>query len=364
MSFIPVPKLFTPYRIRGLELVNKVVVAPMCTWFADPETNMINDAHLVHYGSLSLGGAGLLMFEGTAVEKRGCIAAGDAGLWNDEQAHALTRLTSFVHHQQSAKIGIQLAHAGRKALVRDVSVETAAPSSAISSSAVAYDVGWRTPVAMTKADIVQITETFAAAARRAVVAGFDWVEIHNAHGYLLNQFTSPLVNCRTDEYGGSLENRCRLSIEVVQAVRRAIPESMPLSVRISCVDWVEGGWQMEDSVYLARSLCAAGVDLIHVSSGGVSPGQVIVHSWDYQLVLSAQLRAAASVKTIAVGGIANAEEANDVLVNEDADLVAVGREHLKDPYWTRHQAAVLGLPHWFPPYQALAYRKRARVRRE
>jgi 2,4-dienoyl-CoA reductase-like NADH-dependent reductase (Old Yellow Enzyme family) len=338
--------LFSPVALRDLTIRNRTVVAPMCQYSS--QHGLANDWHLVHLGRFAIGGFGLVIVEATGVTPEARISYGDLGLWEDAQITPLTRIVDFLHNEGAAA-GIQLAHAGRKASTpiawRHGFDETeeekpyvafehwtpVAPSAIIHTD---KHPGYSTPRAMTEADIKATVQAFADAARRADQAGFDVVEIHGAHGYLINQFLSPIANHRTDRYGGSRENRMRFGLEVAAAVRAAWPAQKPLFIRISATDAAEGGWEVEDSIVFARELQALGVDVIHVSSGGFD-GYGLKPEALYQVGLSKAVRAA-GVKTVAVGLITEPEDAEKILVEGEADLVAFARTALEDPNWAIH----------------------------
>ncbi|RYY50983.1 MAG: NADH:flavin oxidoreductase/NADH oxidase [Chitinophagaceae bacterium] len=336
--------LFTPFRIKNLELKNRIVVSPMCQYSA--VDGFANDWHLVHLGTRAVGGAGLVIAEATAVSPEGRISPADLGLWKDEQIDFLQRITSFIH-QQGAVAGIQLAHAGRKASMTEPwkgnkHLEPGAGGwQTVAPAALAYAEDYSMPVAMDSAAISQCIQDFAAAAKRAVSAGFRLIEIHAAHGYLINQFLSPLSNNRTDSYGGSFENRIRFLLEIVTAVKETIGRDFPLLVRISATEWVEGGWDVTDSIELAKQLKAAGVDLVDCSTGGNSRQQKIDVGPLYQVRFAAQVKAGAGIATGAVGMISSAEEAESILQNGQADLVLLARQFLRDPYFPLHAATEL-----------------------
>jgi anthraniloyl-CoA monooxygenase len=339
----PPPPIFTPFTLRGMTLDNRVVVSPMCQYSATD--GVPNDWHLVHLGSRAVGGAGLVITEMTDVSPEGRITFGCAGMWSDEQEAAWARIVRFVHERSRAKIGIQLAHAGRKASCTlpwegDRPLTKAEGAwEPIGPSALPFDAGSPTPREMTRADMDRIVAAFALATKRSLRAGFDLVELHMAHGYLMSSFLSPLANKRTDLYGGALENRARFPLEVLDAVRAAWPQDRPVSVRISASDWVaEGGITVEDSVVLARMLNAHGCDVVDVSSAGNSPESHVVYGRMYQVPFAEQIRYEAKVPTMAVGAIEGADQANTVIAAGRADLCALARPHLVDPYLTLHAA--------------------------
>lgn len=357
---IVTPKLLQAARMKGLELRNRVVVSPMCMYSAKDGTGLANDFHLVHYGSLALGGAGLILTEATAVTPEGRISPYDLGLWSDEQIGPLGHITDFAH-AHGAKIGVQLAHAGRKASTHRPSDGKGAISaerggwSVVGPSAQPYSEYYPVPREMTAEEIAALPATFAAAARRAEIAGFDTVEIHAAHGYLLHQFLSPLSNARTDEYGGPFENRTRLLLEVVRAVREAWPEHLPLLVRLSATDWVEGGWDAAQTVDLAKILRYEGVDVLDVSSGGLDPRQQIAVEPLYQVPFAGQIkRAAPELEVMTVGLIDTPMQAEQVLQEGLADWVALGRALLRDPHWPQRAAREFGLVPELPQSYARA----------
>lgn len=349
------PKLLQSARMKALELANRIAVSPMCMYQA--QNGLANDFHLVHYGSFALGGAGLILLEATAVSPEGRISAYDLGLWSDDQTLPLGHITDFAH-RHGAKIGVQLAHAGRKASTHRPGDGQGALSEerggweVIAPSAAAYSEHYPRPREMTAEEIAATPAVFAAAARRAEVAGFDAVEIHAAHGYLLHQFLSPLSNARTDAYGGSFENRTRLLLEVVRAVREVWPEHLPLLVRISATDWVEGGWDTEQSAELAKILRFEGVDVLDVSSGGLDPRQNIAVEPLYQVPFAQALKQAApELDVMTVGLIDTPMQAEQVLQEGMADWVALGRALLRDPHWPQRAAREFGIAPALPqPY--------------
>jgi len=339
-------QLFQPFTLRQLTLPNRIVVSPMCQYSA--RDGLANDWHLVHLGSRAVGGAGLVIFEATAVCPEGRISAQDLGLWCDEQIEPLRRITAFIEAQGSLA-GVQLAHAGRKAgvwkpwLGRPGSVPPALGGwIPVAPSAIAFDPRHALPQALDEPAIDALIRAFAAAAGRALAAGFKVVEVHAAHGYLLHQFLSPLSNRRSDRYGGSFDNRIRLLLEVTEAVRAVWPETLPLFVRLSATDWVEDGWNPEETVELARRLKALGVDLIDVSSGGTAASAEIPVGPGYQTRFAEQVRREADIATGTVGMITEAAQAEHILRTGQADLILLARELLRDPYWPLHAADFLG----------------------
>jgi 2,4-dienoyl-CoA reductase-like NADH-dependent reductase (Old Yellow Enzyme family) len=338
--------LFTPFTLRGVTLRNRIVVSPMCQYCA--VDGLADDWHLVHLGSRAVGGAGLVFVEASGVTAQGRITPGDMGIYDDRHVEPLARITSFVHRMGSVA-GIQLAHAGRKGSCRPpweggariVNAEDGAYP-VVAPSAIPFKETDPLPIALDQSGIDEIVEAFVAAARRAVAAGFRIVELHNAHGYLLHEFLSPLANHRMDEYGGSFENRIRLTVQVVNAIRKAIPNEMPLFIRISCTDWVEGGWDLEQSVELARVLKPLGVDLIDCSSGGMVSYAKIPVTPGYQVPFAAAIRERAEIATGAVGKITEAEQAEEIVRSGKADLTLLAREMLREPYWALKAARALG----------------------
>lgn len=346
--------LFAPITLRDLTIRNRVWVAPMCQYSA--VDGMPDDWHLVHLGSFARGGAGLVLTEATAVSPEGRISPGDTGIWNDEQRDAWARIVAFAHGQGAA-IAMQLAHAGRKASTRPPFEGRGAVPEAeggwptVGPSPVAFP-GLPAPHALDRAGLDEVVRDFADGARRAVAAGFDGVEVHAAHGYLLHEFLSPLSNRRTDDHGGSFDNRVRLVRRVVDAVRDVIPDGMPLLLRISATDWTEGGWSVEDSVRLSALVAADGVDLVDVSSGGNVPADIPVEP-GYQVTLARQVREQADVPTGAVGLITEPKQAEDVLADGSADVVLLARAMLRDPHWPLRAAHELGADddvRWPPQY--------------
>ncbi|MBI1418581.1 MAG: NADH:flavin oxidoreductase/NADH oxidase [Limimaricola sp.] len=338
--------LFSPFTLRDLTLRNRAVVSPMCQYSCID--GMANDWHLVHLGRFGIGGFGLVIAEATAVSPEGRISYGDLGLWEDAQIAPLARAVDFLHGQGAAA-GIQLAHAGRKAsapvpyrptLPDDPAARAAigyADWQPVAPSAAAHSTAYKTPAELDAAGMARIREAFVAAARRADAAGFDMVEVHAAHGYLLNEFLSPVANTRSDAYGGSRANRMRFPLEVVAAVRAAWPAGKPLTVRISATDWIEGGWTLEDSVAFAAELKALGVDMVTASSGGFDGAMVGAGKPGYQVPFAAAIRAA-GMPSMAVGLITDPAQAEAILAAGEADLVALARPALDDPNWATHAA--------------------------
>jgi 2,4-dienoyl-CoA reductase-like NADH-dependent reductase (Old Yellow Enzyme family) len=335
--------LFSPLSIRSVTVKNRIVMSPMCQYSA--KDGFASDWHLIHLGSRAVGGTGLIFAEATAVVPEGRITPGDLGLWSDDHIPALGRISSFIHGQ-GAVAGIQLAHAGRKASCAvpwegGEQLDTGYGGwQTVAPSPIPFKQGERTPAMLDSEGIKRIITGFRDAARRALAAGFRIVEIHSAHGYLLHEFLSPLSNHRNDKYGGSFENRTRLLLQVVEAVRSAWPAENPLFVRISATDWVEGGWMPEDSVKLARLLKNAGVDLVDCSSGGNVHNVRIPAAPGYQVPLAEAVRNA-GIMTGAVGLITTAGQAEAILSEGKADLIFMGRQLLRDPYFALHPAKAM-----------------------
>jgi anthraniloyl-CoA monooxygenase len=340
------PPMFTPYKVRDVTLANRIVVSPMAMYSATD--GKPDDFHLVHLGARAMGGAGLVFAEMTCVSPDARITPGCLGLWNDEQARDWKRMITFVHDNSSAKFGIQLGHAGRKGATKvawegiDQPVEKGGWP-LISASALPYMKNSQTPKAMDRADMDRVKADFVAAARRADEAGADWLELHCAHGYLLSSFLSPLTNVRTDEYGGSHENRARYPLEVFAAIRAVWPAGKPISVRLSCHDWTEGGNTPEDAAIFAAMFKEAGADLIDCSSGQVAKEEKPVYGRLFQTPFSDKIRNEIHIPTIAVGAISEADHANSIIAAGRADLCAVARPHLADPSWALHEAAKIGI---------------------
>lgn len=356
------PSLFDPLTLRGVTLRNRIGVSPMCQYSA--QAGLANSWHLAHLGARAAGGAGLILVEATAVQADGRITSHDLGLWNDEQGAALQPIAEFMSGQ-GAVPGIQLAHAGRKAnTLRPWEGGGPLPSPdagwlIAGPSAVAFREDHAVPHALTPAEIEGVVQAFAVATQRAVAAGFKLIEIHAAHGYLLHSFYSPLSNRRDDLYGGSFDNRVRLLVEVVQAVRCVLPADLPLAVRLSCSDWTEGGWTIEDTLHLARRLKTEGVDLIDCSSGGNIPQANMPLRPGYQAPFARAVRQEAAVASAAVGLITTPQQAQALLDEGDADIVLLGRELLRNPYWPLLAAQELGhqgtLATLVPPQYARAF---------
>lgn len=344
------PHLFTPLTIGEVTLRNRIGMSPMCQYSA--VDGFPTDWHLMHLGARAAGGVGLVILEATAVSPEGRISPFDLGIWSDEHAAALARLVKLIESLGTVA-GIQLAHAGRKASVgRPWEGGKPVPPAAggwpvVGPTAEPFAPGYLTPTPLDAAGIAKVVSDFAAAARRALAAGFRWVEIHAAHGYLLHNFLSPLGNDRSDEYGGDLRGRARLLLEVTEAVRAAWPAELPLAVRLSCSDWTPEGLTIADTAEVARMLRTRGVDLIDCSSGGIAPGIAIPTGEGYQVPFAAHIRRDAQIATAAVGMITRPEHADAIVRNGEADLVLLGRELLRDPHWPLRAARALG--HDLPP---------------
>ncbi|MDA8382377.1 MAG: NADH:flavin oxidoreductase/NADH oxidase [Betaproteobacteria bacterium] len=336
--------LFTPLRLREVTFRNRIVVSPMCQYSS--VEGMATDWHLVHLGSRAVGGAGLVITEAAAVSPEGRISAADLGIWSDAQAERLRTITDFIK-AQGAVAGIQLAHAGRKAATEAPwrGGQPLGPERGwltLAPSGIAFAPGYALPREMTEADLAQVAGQFAEAAARACRAGFEVVELHMAHGYLLHEFLSPLTNHRHDDWGGDLENRMRFPLRVARAVRAAFPSHLPVFVRISATDWVEGGWDLPQSIRLARALEAEGCDLVVASSGGAVPDATIPAGPGFQTPFASALRQAAGIKTGALGLITDPAQAEQILATGLADMVVMARELLRDPYWPLRAARALG----------------------
>ncbi|MBU6454157.1 MAG: NADH:flavin oxidoreductase/NADH oxidase [Cyanobacteria bacterium REEB67] len=341
--------LFSPWTLKSVTLRNRIGVSPMCQYHSID--GFAEDWHLVHLGSRAIGGAALVIVEASAVEPRGRICPDDLGIYRDEHIEMLSKITAFIE-QYGAVPGIQIAHAGRKGSTKNPwkvgnrheknDVPDAGGGYAIvAPSAVPFNDKSRTPHELTVAEIKEIQQKFREAAIRAHKAGFKWLEVHAAHGYLIHSFYSPLANFRTDNYGGSFENRIRFCLETVKEVRAVWPEALPLAVRLSATDWVEGGWTIDDSVALAKELKKLGVDLIDCSSGNIRSGDRYDYKPGWQVPLSKTVRSQAQIATAAVGMITGAEQANEIIKNGEADIVLLAREMMRDPYWPFHAAQIL-----------------------
>lgn len=338
-------KLFEKFKLREIEFRNRIWVSPMCQYSSTD--GMPTDWHLVHLGSRAVGGAGLIIQEATAVSPEGRISPSDAGIWSDAHAEAYKKITEFIK-QQGAVAGIQLAHAGRKASTAEpwnggkIVDEGYGGWETVAPSAIAFADDYPVPREMTKEDIEKATEDFVLAARRAVEAGFEVIEIHSAHGYLFHEFLSPLSNRRSDEYGGSLENRMRFPLAVAKKVRAAVPENLPVFVRISATDWVDDGWDLAQSIEFCKELKNIGIDLIDVSTGGNVPAAKIPVAPGYQVEFAAEIRSQVGIATGAVGLITDAKQAEEILQSGEADAILIAREFLRDPYFPFTAAKELG----------------------
>jgi len=346
-------QLFTPTHIGELALDNRIVIAPMCQYSA--ENGQVTDWHRIHLGHLALSGASLLIIEATAVVPEGRISPYDVGLWDDATEAALKTVVNDIRHWSPVRLGIQLSHAGRKASCAapwqgggQVSPQQGGWQT-VAPSAISFSETDVPPAALSKEDLAELTKAFVSSAQRAVHLGFELIELHAAHGYLLHQFLSPLSNQRTDEYGGSLENRLRFPLEVFRAVREAIPSSVAVGVRLSATDWVDGGWDVEQSIAFSQQLEALKCDYLHISSGGLSPAQQITVGPGYQLPFARAIRQKVGIPVMAVGLITDAHQAEAVLTRGDADLVALGRGILYNPRWPWHAAAALNAQVNVPP---------------
>lgn len=352
--------LFSPLNIRGIKLKNRIMVSPMCQYSSID--GFANDWHLVHLGSRAVGGASLVMMEATAVSPEGRISKSDMGIWKDEHIAELSRITRFIIQQGSVP-GIQIAHAGRKASRNEPwngdrhLNENEEGWKAVAPSPVMFSEGYSTPVELTIDGIKQIINKFKIAAQRALKAGFKIIEIHGAHGYLINEFLSPLSNKRTDIYGGSFENRTRLLLEIVEQVRNVMPENLPLFVRMSVTEWYDGGWSADDSVALVKILKTKGVDLVDCSSGGNITGVKMQLVPGYQVPLAETIRKETGILTGAVGLITNSKQAEEILSNGQADMIVIAREFLREPYFPQIAAFELGEDIDYPNQYLRAKRK-------
>ena len=336
-------RLFTSIELSGLKVANRVVVAPMCQYSA--EEGSMTDWHLAHLGQFAMTGPGLILIEATGVESVGRITHGCTGLYSDENESAMKRVVDFCKSVGDSKIGVQLGHAGRKGSserpweggnsLKDDAWQTVAPS------AIPFADGWHTPEALDEGALERVKQSFVKAAERAVRMGIDAIELHGAHGYLLHQFLSPISNHRTDKYGGALENRLRYPLEIFTAVKSVVPVEIPILVRVSATDWVDGGWDIEQTIELSKALDAAGCAAVHVSSGGNSLAQKIDIGHGYQTDLAKKIRDSVSIPVIAVGMITDPLQAETIIRSGQADMVALAREFLRDPHWTWRAAKSL-----------------------
>jgi 2,4-dienoyl-CoA reductase-like NADH-dependent reductase (Old Yellow Enzyme family) len=361
---VPEIDLLSPLTIRGVTFRNRIVMSPMCQYIA--REGLADDWHLVHIGSRAAGGVALTIVEATSVTRDGRITPGDLGIWSDDHIEPLARIARFVQ-SQGAVPGIQLAHAGRKASCdlpwrggAGLLTPEVGGWDVVGPSAIPFDEGHPVPKALDEAGIEGIVAAFEVAAKRALAAGFRLIEIHAAHGYLLHEFLSPLSNQRTDDYGGSLQNRMRLTLRVADAVRKLVPAELPVFVRISATDWVDGGWEIEQSVELAGRLKDLGIDLIDVSSGALVPRARIPVGKGYQVQFSRRIRDNVGVMTGAVGLITEAAYANEIVTGGDADLVFLARELLREPYWALKAQQELGAEALWPISYGYAVKRRAR----
>lgn len=353
------PTLFDPFTIKSITLRNRIGVSPMCQYsYVD---GFSTDWQVVHLGARATGGAALIIAEATAVEARGRITPDDAGIWSDDHVEPLERVTRFIK-SQGAVAGIQIAHAGRKASsIRPWDGGKPLPNTdprwwpVVGASPIPFAEGYQTPHELTVEGIKSIQTAFVHGAERACAAGFEWLEIHAAHGYMLQSFCSPLSNHRSDAYGGSFENRTRFLLETVAAVQNVWPDDLPLTVRISGTEWTEGGWSVEDSVKLGGLLKQAGVDLVDCSSGGNVAHAKVPTDPGYQVHISQAVREGAGIATAAVGMITSPQHADEIIRNGHADVVLLGREMLRDPYWALHAAKALGVQAPIPPQYLRAF---------
>ena len=346
------PHLFQPLTIKSITLRNRIGVSPMCEYSSND--GVANDWHLVHLGSRAVGGAGLIIAEATAVSPEARITPGDAGIWSERHIEPIARINRFIK-QHGAVPGIQIAHAGRKASASrpweggEHLADSNGGWTTVAPSALPFgDTLTKVPHALNEAEILQVQKDFVAAAKRFLTAGVEWLELHFAHGYLAHEFLSPISNHRTDKYGGSFENRVRFAIETARAVRAVWPEHLPYTARISATDWVDGGWNIQESVELAKLLKAEGLDLIDCSTGGNVPNAVIPIGPGYQVQFAERVRKEAAIPTAAVGFITEAKQADEIIRQGRADLVLLAREFLREPYWPRLAAIQLGHKNLLP----------------
>ena len=352
-------KLFSPIKLADLELANRIVVAPMCQYSAT--NGSPNDWHLMHLGQFAVSGPGLILIEASGVEAEGRITHGCTGIYSDENEEGMARIIHFVRNYGHAKIGIQLGHAGRKASSRlpwnggTALQDNENPWQTVAPSPIPYAPGWHTPEQLGSNSLARVKQAFVQAAERCVRLDFDCLEIHAAHGYLLHQFLSPITNQRTDEYGGSLENRMRYPLEIFDAVRNIWPASKPLGVRFSATDWIDNGWTLEECIICAQAFAEHGCNFFDVSSGGAAPQQKIISSPGYQTAFAAAIKQATQTPVMAVGRITQAHQAETILQSGQADLVALARGMLYDPRWAWHAAAELGDDATFAPQYARSH---------
>jgi 2,4-dienoyl-CoA reductase-like NADH-dependent reductase (Old Yellow Enzyme family) len=348
-------KLFSPIRLGSLELANRLAVAPMCQYSA--ENGTVTDWHMMHLGTLANSGAGLLIVEATGVETRGRITHGCVGLYSDENERALGRVLEACRRYGNAKLGIQLGHAGRKASSRrpwegktlQDPIDGREAWEQVAPSAIPFWQGVAPPRAMSLDDLAQVRNAFVDAAKRSVRIGFELIEVHAAHGYLLHEFLSPVSNKRTDAYGGSLENRMRYPIEVYRAVRQVVPAHVPVGIRVSAVDWLDGGLTIDDTVAFAREMKREGCDFIDVSTGGIDPTIKVPVGPGYQVPFAERIKRDSGLPTMAVGMITEARQAETILNEDKADMIAIARAFLDDPHWGWHAAYALGASPALPP---------------
>ncbi len=347
-------RLFAPMRIGSLQLPNRIVIAPMCQYSADEGS--ASDWHMMHLGHLALSGAGLLVAEATAVCAEGRITPQDLGLYSDANQSALARVLAAIRRYSPIPLAVQLAHAGRKASNQvpwkgGAQIAPQAPNGwqSVAPSGVPLSPGQAPPLALDAAGLARVRDQFVAAARRAVQLKFDGIELHGAHGYLLHEFLSPIANRRGDEYGGSLQNRMRFPLEVFSAVRAAVPDSVPVWMRISATDWMPDGWDIDEAVVFCEALEQQGCAAVHVSSGGISPQQRLVPAPGYQVPFARRIKERVRIPTIAVGLITEPAQAESIIAEGSADAIALARGILYDPRWPWHAAAALGASVWAPP---------------